>query len=73
MVTGSFLVHLTASDAIGPWTARGLVTPPTTFNAHLVTSPAGEFIVYFRTNEMPWRNSSQRPCNGLSIGARNCT
>lgn len=69
MVSGTFLMHLTSSNgATGPWTAVGIVAPPTTFNAHLRLAPTGEYVLFLRgTSPMPSpANWTKVACAGVS-------
>jgi hypothetical protein len=69
MVSGTFLMHLTSTAGpTGPWTAVGIVAPPTTFNAHLRLAPTGEYVLFLRgTSPMPSpANWTESACAGVS-------
>ena len=68
MVAGTFLLHITStSGPIGPWSPKGIVAPPTTFNPHLRVSPSGEYVLFFRaaTTTPPPTNWSDVACGGM--------
>jgi hypothetical protein len=67
MVSGTFLMHLTARSPTGPWTAVGIVAPPTTFNAHLRLAPGGDYVLFLRgTSPMPSpANWTESACAGV--------
>lgn len=66
MVTNTFLMHLTSTTGGTNWTAAGIVAPPTTFNAHLRLTPAGEYVLFFRNSggKLPPTNWETLVCNG---------
>eukprot|EP00937_MAST-01D_sp_MAST-1D-sp2_P002316 g2316.t1 len=72
MVTMTMLLHLTsASGPLGPWTAAGIVAPPTTFNPHLQLSPGGDFVLFFRANlAPPPSNWAELVCGGGATPAQ---
>lgn len=74
MVMGTFLLHLVSTNGpFGPWIAQGIVAPSIAFNPHLIISPDGEFVLYFRTNiqEQP-PNWTESACSGLNSKQWNC-
>lgn len=59
-------MHLTSTTGGTNWTAAGIVAPPTTFNAHLRLTPAGEYVLFFRNSggKLPPTNWETLVCNG---------
>ncbi len=66
-VTGTFAAHVVAPDPEGSFEFVGMVAPPTSFNPHIITSPNGTFVLYFRVNDQ----DEHRICTGA--GDNNAT
>ena len=69
MVIGTLLMHLTSPGPTGPWTAVGIVAPPTSFNPHLRLSPEGGYVLFLRhigSGVHPPENWTASACGGVS-------
>ena len=63
-VDGTFNVHVRSRDPSGGWEFVRALTPPTSFNPHLVRAPDGRYVLFFRVNDL----NNWPACTGVAAG-----
>jgi hypothetical protein len=51
-VTGTFSALLSSNKPDRDYTFLKAVTPPTSFNPHMIRAPNGTYLLYFRVNDL---------------------
>ena len=67
-VTGTFAAIVSSTEPDRNYTFSKAVTPPTSFNPHMIRSPNGTYLLYFRVNDL-----DPHPVCTCNVGCAACS